>query len=809
MTLTLCLIARDEEAMLPGCLASVAGVVDEIVVCDTGSTDGTVAVAEAAGAKVVFHAWNDDFAAARNAALEAATGDFVLVLDADERLAPGAGEALRGALEGAPDCGMLPLHNASSITARAEDVVSGAARLGEPVSLPRLLRRTGGLRWEGRIHESVAAWIQEGGRRVGPVAADIVHLGNVPELRAELGKDDRNRKLLERAVQEGPDDSVLRTYYARELVRAGDAAGGAREAAEAFSALERAWARGEKPAAVATAALHGYMLLQRGDYAGCEAAVGAAVGRGAEHPNLLQLLGVAHERQAAVGERDFRLAAARVAFSRCLELHGRSFPEELSPGVTSWGSGTWLGIVELQLGEAASALERFTKVLQQRADEAARLGRVEALLELGETQAALAELEALLGERPDGWVLAASAMESIGRYDELPLLLGRARAFAERGFVSPHRRVMHAELAFRAELYAGRVVSAPGRWASVSALLGRSVQEGDEAPSADELRGLAFHLVRAGQVALLEPVFERRAEEVVPGFRAVVESLMQELGLPLEHDGEPDFVFVGGAGRSGTTLFRAMLDAHESFHCGPEAKLVPAICALREQWVQTMGGDLAAAGVDDEVLDGAVRGFVSGLMSGLGGGAARVAEKTPHNMLHIGLLGRLFPRARFVHLVRDGRAVAASLVKQRWIEPGSGKPIWYCADLDGGMRYWSSVVQAARAQAVAVPGRYLEVRYEDLVARPEETMRRVMAFLGERWDPAVLEHHRGGAVLPARESSSEAVAEAVHTRAVERWRGEIPRRKLSELEALHGALLGALGYAVGSGDSGIEGAVAK
>ena len=114
--LTLCVIARDEEAMLPDCLASVRGVVDEIVVVDTGSKDATPAIAANAGARVVERAWDDDFSAARNAGLEACSGDWVLVLDADERLAPGAGKALRRALRDPSfHCGLLPLHNAASL----------------------------------------------------------------------------------------------------------------------------------------------------------------------------------------------------------------------------------------------------------------------------------------------------------------------------------------------------------------------------------------------------------------------------------------------------------------------------------------------------------------------------------------------------------------------------------------------------------------------------------------------------------------------------------------------------------------------
>ncbi|WP_287128974.1 tetratricopeptide repeat protein [Candidatus Cyanaurora vandensis] len=89
MTISLCMIVKDEAEQLPLCLASVQGVVDEIVVLDTGSTDETIAIARAQGARVYEQAWSGDFALARNYVLQYVRGDWVLVLDADERLVPG------------------------------------------------------------------------------------------------------------------------------------------------------------------------------------------------------------------------------------------------------------------------------------------------------------------------------------------------------------------------------------------------------------------------------------------------------------------------------------------------------------------------------------------------------------------------------------------------------------------------------------------------------------------------------------------------------------------------------------------------
>ena len=86
MTLSLCMIVRDEQEMLPRCLAAVAPAVDEIVIVDTGSTDRTVEIAHEFGAKVIEKEWTGSFSDARNVSFDAATGDWIIYLDADEVL---------------------------------------------------------------------------------------------------------------------------------------------------------------------------------------------------------------------------------------------------------------------------------------------------------------------------------------------------------------------------------------------------------------------------------------------------------------------------------------------------------------------------------------------------------------------------------------------------------------------------------------------------------------------------------------------------------------------------------------------------
>ncbi len=82
------MIVRNEARFLAGCLDSLAGLVDEIVVVDTGSTDHSPDIAAAHGARVHHHAWREDFSAARNEALDCAVGDWILYIDADERVRP-------------------------------------------------------------------------------------------------------------------------------------------------------------------------------------------------------------------------------------------------------------------------------------------------------------------------------------------------------------------------------------------------------------------------------------------------------------------------------------------------------------------------------------------------------------------------------------------------------------------------------------------------------------------------------------------------------------------------------------------------
>lgn len=160
------MIVRDEEKNITRALASVSSIATEIVVADTGSVDGTVRTAESLGARVVSIPWNDDFAEARNAALAHTTGDWVLILDADEAVSPELARDIDRLLKDSKvDAYLLPVMN----------VVDG--RRVDRVPIVRLFRNKPAYRFTGRVHERIADSIQAAGGVIKTIESGIEHYG--------------------------------------------------------------------------------------------------------------------------------------------------------------------------------------------------------------------------------------------------------------------------------------------------------------------------------------------------------------------------------------------------------------------------------------------------------------------------------------------------------------------------------------------------------------------------------------------------------------------------------------------------------
>ncbi|QHW32454.1 glycosyltransferase [Paenibacillus rhizovicinus] len=224
--ITLCMIVKNEERDLPRCLQSVKGIVDQIVIVDTGSTDGTVDMARKSGASVVRSAWTGDFAGARNIGLAHAEGEWILFLDADEELDAGTREQLRE----------LALHR--EITGFFLNVWNYSGDGGDGATINpvlRMFRNDRRYRFEGRIHEQIAVPIMRHTPQARFHLSDVIihHYGYRREVVAAKDKVRRNRTLLEQAIQEEPDNRFNWYNLGVEYFRAG-------EVEEALRAFRRA-----------------------------------------------------------------------------------------------------------------------------------------------------------------------------------------------------------------------------------------------------------------------------------------------------------------------------------------------------------------------------------------------------------------------------------------------------------------------------------------------------------------------------------------------------------------------------------------
>ena len=210
--LSLCMIMRDEEEHLARCLTSVQGVVDEIVIVDTGSVDRSVEIAESFGARVLHEEWRGDFAAPRNTSIDAATGDWILVLDADEELVDGA--RLRDLLHD-EDIEGYCLREVNFIGEERgiESVVNSAFRL---------FRNRPAYRYSGALHEQIMGTVDPaGGACTRFVGIEIHHYGYLEPTNRAKEKTDRNMAIVMEEVARKPTDSFTLFNAGVEFQRVG------------------------------------------------------------------------------------------------------------------------------------------------------------------------------------------------------------------------------------------------------------------------------------------------------------------------------------------------------------------------------------------------------------------------------------------------------------------------------------------------------------------------------------------------------------------------------------------------------------
>ena len=314
---SIAMIVRNEADMAHGFIESVHGLWDELIVVDTGSTDGTVAIFEAAGATVKHHPWADDFALARNVALDAVTGDWVLVLDADERVSPEFIAQFLAAIE-RPQVGALTL------------CLSNALPFGHQREsrILRAWRADPAVRYRYAIHEdcsqSLFQMLARTDTALSTVAAPVAHLGYVRSRAAAKDKKQRDLTLLRRCLADDRFDFYSRLKLLEVARYWRDGVLWEAEAHAAADALEAAgrqclqglpWG-GELISHVAEG-------LFRAD------APEAAWWLDGWEPHLVPSAAFFH-RRAVVHEHSSQAELARADFERCLSLEGTTGDAQLT-----------------------------------------------------------------------------------------------------------------------------------------------------------------------------------------------------------------------------------------------------------------------------------------------------------------------------------------------------------------------------------------------------------------------------------------------------------------------------------------------
>jgi tetratricopeptide (TPR) repeat protein len=221
--LSLCMIVKNEEEELPLCVNSVKPVLDEIIIVDTGSADKTKEVARQLGARVFDFPWVDDFSAARNHSILRATGDYILWLDADDRVDPSEVEKLRLLKQNFP----WKKNQAYYLTVNSQSPADGETHFYQL----RIFPNVAGARFEGRVHEQAFYRLKELGMEFVQTDIMIRHTGYHDEATIRQ-KSERNLKIIENELGGDPHNLVLHYNAARTL-------GGIGRLAEAIEHMEK------------------------------------------------------------------------------------------------------------------------------------------------------------------------------------------------------------------------------------------------------------------------------------------------------------------------------------------------------------------------------------------------------------------------------------------------------------------------------------------------------------------------------------------------------------------------------------------
>jgi len=386
--LSVCLIAKNEERFLGRCLESIRGLADQLILVDTGSTDRTVEIARQNGAEVHFRPWDENFSNARNEALRHATGDWILILDADEELPAEQHAAIRAHMQ---ESGVIAWRLPLVDIGREDQGVS---------QVPRLFRNAPAVFYVSRIHEQVYASLETRREQWGLEnrfgTARLLHYGYQAEVVKSRNKVARNLRLLELANEEFPNDVNLLMNLGLELWRAGQGDFAIRNYDRAFRVLlSRPYE--ETPPELREVLMTQFAshLLQLQRYADVVTILTSKAIRPADETASQQFqLGLAYLEQKQWTE-------CVVAMRRCLSLRDRPALTPVQTEVRRGGPSHCLGNALRQLGQTEAAAAAYRQALHDDPNsEGARMDFAVLEAQRGETVPALTLLNEVIGLNP-------------------------------------------------------------------------------------------------------------------------------------------------------------------------------------------------------------------------------------------------------------------------------------------------------------------------------------------------------------------------------------------------------------------------
>lgn len=428
---------------------------------------------------------------------------------------------------------------------------------------------------------------------------------------------------------------------------------------------------------------------------------------------------------AEVLQQQRRFDEAKECYDRALQLH----PE--NPELHERR-----GYIYLDMGDAEHALEEFTLVRAEHANRpAALLGMGRAYMEAGRSAEAAASLEALLASFP----------QHAGGFSNLAV----SRKFKLDDPYIPRLRDLTDRVsdedasAIALSFAMGKVLDDCKQWDDAWHYYARG----------NRLRNLKYDYQPARQEAEYDALMSVFTKDFFESY--------QELGVASELP-----VFIVGMPRSGTTLTEQIISSHpqvigagEVVFWGKAKNAVPYTLNTQEPYPQCLSQmtPAHASGIAEKYTT------LLRKIAGPGTNPLRITDKMPHNFVQLGLIALLFPNARIIHCRRDAMDNCLSIFFQNF---GGEHP--YAYDLSNLGHHYRQYERLMAHWHEVLPGRILDINYEDTIADPEYWSRRLIAHVGLEWDDACLAPHKLERTV--KTASHWQVRQPIYKTSVQRWK---------------------------------------